>query len=709
MAGRPTVSEGLAGRASVEEAPWEGAGHTASKRVRDIFAVMTNRNRIDILRILNAKGSQTYSELKSFAGFRSKKESGKFAYHLRKLGKLNLVSLNKLERRYALTNRGKLVLTLMKQLEDRSLIESGKTYVRSSDDSISEFNPDKITESLLREGGLPPELAQKTTEEAENRLTKHATSYLTGSLIREQVNSILLENGHEEYRNKLTRLGMPVFDVTSMLSNTEAAGDGLHRMLLSSGRRIMHEYLLTTALTKNITDMHLAGDVHLDNTGGWQMVPDTVFVSARDLLDDDASLGGKCLGVTRAPPGGDLSSSLAVVFSLLAREASTEVVIDGLPQMLPKRRDLREALLRAFTAASASLSPSDTIVSIRVPLSAGEKPVSAVIDAYAEYAKATPVPSICLIIDPEKGGLEGVSEKLAPIVAAVGLVAVGRGRISSRGVANHSKAPSSLQLQSVTINLPRLALGSSHDPSFFRARLAILLDQALVPMEERKKGVTDMIRRGLNPVLASNTQYMHRGSVTMVVNLVGLDEAVINILDNKRDRQGHQVMYKVVETAVDKAADKTSKIGSEVAISLVRGGDPARFASADSEKHGKSEVFGEADVAPYSEGVVIRSDSLGSLTPRSDIVSLCTKLNKLLKGSLLVRVVLRRGMSSSQASEALAKAASLFSSFCPVVDVPLCGECGFKGDGFAEKCPKCKSSYILLCRAWERPSPVSPA
>jgi len=46
---------------------------------------MASPNRIDILRILNSKGPSTYSELKSLAGFRSKKESGKFAYHLRKL------------------------------------------------------------------------------------------------------------------------------------------------------------------------------------------------------------------------------------------------------------------------------------------------------------------------------------------------------------------------------------------------------------------------------------------------------------------------------------------------------------------------------------------------------------------------------------------------------------------------------------------------
>src|SRR5512146_2473873 len=65
---------------------------SASKRVRMIFSVMASPNRIDILRILNTKGPLTYSELKALAGFKSKKESGKFAYHLRKLLRQLLVA-----------------------------------------------------------------------------------------------------------------------------------------------------------------------------------------------------------------------------------------------------------------------------------------------------------------------------------------------------------------------------------------------------------------------------------------------------------------------------------------------------------------------------------------------------------------------------------------------------------------------------------------
>ena len=52
-----------------------GILQSTSKRVRMIFSVMASPNRIDILRILNSKGPLTYSELKSLAGFKSKKET----------------------------------------------------------------------------------------------------------------------------------------------------------------------------------------------------------------------------------------------------------------------------------------------------------------------------------------------------------------------------------------------------------------------------------------------------------------------------------------------------------------------------------------------------------------------------------------------------------------------------------------------------------
>src|SRR4026209_630626 len=198
----------------------DGVLESASKRARMIFSVMASPNRIDILRILNSKGPLTYSELKALAGFKSKKESGKFAYHLRKLLRQSLVALNKGERRYTITNLGKLVLSLARQIEERSIIESGKMYVGTTRHSIEEFNSNRITQSLVREANMPLEQAHKITEEVENKVYKFQTVYLTSSLIRETVNSILIEHGYEEFRNKMARIGIPASDILELFNGS---------------------------------------------------------------------------------------------------------------------------------------------------------------------------------------------------------------------------------------------------------------------------------------------------------------------------------------------------------------------------------------------------------------------------------------------------------------------------------------------------------
>ena len=338
-----------------------GILQSASKRVRMIFSVMASPNRIDILRILNSKGPLTYSELKSLAGFKSKKESGKFAYHLRKLLRQSLVALNKSERRYTITNLGKLVLSLARQIEERSIIESGKMYVRTSHEAIEEFNSHKIIQSLVREGSLPLELAQKITEEVENRIYKFQTAYLTASLIREMVNSVLLEHGHEDYRHKLARFGLPAYDIREMITNVDGTHNGVEGLLFKTGQTVFGEHLVLNTLPKDVADSHLSGDIHITNTGIWSLLPDTIFVNIKELIEDGIDLRGKFLEVTRLPPIrtlDDLATSLSLLPTLLSKEASQEVIMDGLITVLQKYSknlsEIEEKISSAFATTSAA-------------------------------------------------------------------------------------------------------------------------------------------------------------------------------------------------------------------------------------------------------------------------------------------------------------------------------------------------------------------
>ncbi len=691
---------------SVEEPKRSGILQSTSKRVRMIFSVMASPNRIDILRILNSKGPLTYSELKSMAGFKSKKESGKFAYHLRKLLRQSLVALNKSERRYTITNLGKLVLSLARQIEERSIIESGKMYVRTSHDSIEEFNSHKIIQSLVREGSLPLELAQKITEEVENRIYKYQTTYLTGSLIRELVNSVLLEHGHEEYRNKLARLGLPVFDVQEMLTDLDNIDNGIEGLLFHTGQKVFAEHLLTNTLPKDVADHHLSGDLHITNPGTWSMIPDTISVNVKELISDGIGIGGKYAAVSKISPSKQLDetmTSLSIIISLLSKEASHEIVLDGLTQLLAKHSksvsDVERALTSALATASASstYSSTGTTISLRIHLGTDTKIINSVINAYKNYVMITAIPKIGLIIDHEKGKLSDVSQALSEIISVGGKILFTKGSTSGSALvhaSSRSSGPITITLQSLSINLPRLAFESNKDETYFRARLALLMKPALSALALRKKDISDLTRRGLNPILAKNTQYMQRSHMSLVINLVGLQEAVFNILGFQNNKKGKDVLYKVVETAVDVASKKGKELGDPVTISMTETVSSARFATQDAEKYGKNSSPNSMDSDSYSQGIVLDSAEVSDYTTKSEPIVECNRLFRILNGGMLAILDLPNDATTATIQKSIEKTAELIPSFRPVKSVPVCGECGFK-ESIEDKCPRCKSPHII--------------
>ena len=680
-----------------------GLIQSTSKRVRMIFSVMASPNRIDILRILNSKGPLTYSELKSLAGFKSKKESGKFAYHLRKLLRQSLVALNKSERRYTITNLGKLVLSLARQIEERSIIESGKMYVRTSHDSIEEFNSHKIIQSLVREGSLPLELSQKITEEVENRIYKYQTSYLTGALIREMVNSVLLEHGHEEYWNKLARLGLPVFEIQEMLTNTEHVDNGVEGILFKAGRTVFTERLLTNILPKDVADSHLSGDLHVSNPGLWSLLPDTLFVNIKELIDEGIDLQGKGLNITKISnikTLDDLTTILSMIISLISKEATQEVVLDGIVQALSKFSknisELEAKLLHVFSTSSTSTSYSEhpTTLSFRLQLGSDLKLVKAILSTYKTYVKNTPIPKIGIVINYSSGKIADVSELLSEIISLGGNILLSKNIMSTHGIQIEAANTTTINLGSVSINLPRLALESNKDETYFRARLALLMKPAIAAMSLRKKDIADLTRRGVNPILAKNTQYMQRSSISLTVNLVGLHEAVFNILGHS-DNDGKEILQKVIDTAVDVAGKKGKELGVDTKISMIHSDGTERFTTLDGEKYGKNSVIDSLKGGSYCEGIVIDSSEVSALTSKNERIVACTKASKILNGGVLIHINFDKKSSVQDIKKSIEKAASLLPSFKPIKKVSLCGDCGYKDEKSVEKCPNCKSQFII--------------
>ncbi|MGB8572976.1 MAG: anaerobic ribonucleoside-triphosphate reductase [Nitrososphaeraceae archaeon] len=681
----------------------------AAKRVRMIFSVMASPNRIDILRILNSKGPLTYSELKSLAGFKSKKESGKFAYHLRKLLRQSLVALNKAERRYTITNLGKLVLSLARQIEERSIIESGKMYVRTSRHSIEEFNSNRITQSLVREANMPLEQAHKITEEVENKVYKFQTVYLTSSLIRETVNSILIEHGYEEFRSKLARLGLPGSDISEMFNNPLYSKNGVEGILSETSLAVFSENLLFNMLPKDITDMHLAGELNISNTGLWNLVPDTVFIDTRNIVENGLDFKGKYLNVSRLKPIrtlDDITEVLPVLISVLSRETSREIILDNFVSSISRIQESSESIEAAFSRAFISSSISRSFSSsgypvVTFPIYLDESSITrSILAAYMKYLDHTPIPTIALsLVGKDHESLETNSDLLASIVKSGGILSASKNFRSHMGIVKNAadeKASSIVSLQSLAINLPRLAYQSNKDETYFRARLALMIKPAISALLARKNSILEMIRREMLPVMANITQMMQLSRMNLVINLTGVRESVYNILGHEFD--GEEIIQKVLLTAVEVASDQGKQVGDDsIRIAMITDDSSTRLASLDSEKYGNMyrQAGDKMMIKSYSQGLLVNGRDL--LANSGPIIESTNSIDELLNGGVSINVD-TSDLEDNELIESINKSYG-FNFFRPIYRNKICSSCGTKismSSGVCKSCGSTNFSNIII-------------
>jgi anaerobic ribonucleoside-triphosphate reductase len=686
---------------------------SAPRRVRTIYSVIASPNRLDILRILNSKGPLSYSELKTLAGFKSKKESGKFAYHLRKLVKQTLIALNRAERKYTVTGLGRLVLNLTRQIEEQSMLESGKLYVRSSRQVMEEFNTDKILQSLVKEAGMPVELAQKIASETEARVYKFQAAYLTAPLIREIVNSILVEHGYEEYRHKLTRLGLPVHDVTELLIRAGEGMESIEFALNKTWSKVFSEYAILTKIPRDVSDAHLSGDMHISNLGTWTLMPDTVYFDLNSLYSNQVNFGSKISGVPRL---GAIKSfdnaleSLEILGSALSKEVSREVCLDNLVQYLCKLYAPRshEEQIRLFSRLLVSLSSSLTggqssFISFRIGEPAKDEDVSAqlelrdsLLSAYSRYVASVPVPRVNLVIDPGDYVDRHVVEGIAQVISSGGDIAVeseGRFTFSGYRIDSLSGSKSDIDgialLHNLSINLPRLAYESNKDEQYFRTKLAIILQTAVNALVNRKELVKDSLKRGLLPAVSELPVVSSIEDLPLIVNLLGLGEAVSNLITEKETALRQEVSLKTIETAAKVTAERGREQNQRAFVSVTGGEGFQRLADIDSERYGRSQ---ELRARGYHSGVSILAEQYDNQPVISNVSALCKAAN----GGCFVNFEFSRTEANGgpNISNLIAGVNGKlpFARFSLRPDV--CKKCGMKVFG-GGRCTNCKSTDII--------------
>ncbi len=285
-----------------------------------VLKAISSPLRLQILNLLFDKSALSYTELMTSLKMNPSRDAGRFAYHLKFLLKADLVEADAEAKKYCLTELGKMVLDVAERVEKKAFKPRGM-LVRTSQFTLEEFDAHKIANSLIKEAKVPPEIAKKAAKEAEKRLRKSKTKYLTAPLIREVVNAILVEKGLEDYRHKLTRLGMPVHEVTLLIDAKQRAQDST-AILSKAGRTVFREYTLLNVFPRDIADAHVSGAIHVNGLGNWILKPNEVMHDLRFFYQNGFKLASS-LQISAGPPQ-NFESALSIAFNVLLH-ASREI------------------------------------------------------------------------------------------------------------------------------------------------------------------------------------------------------------------------------------------------------------------------------------------------------------------------------------------------------------------------------------------------
>jgi len=534
--------------------------------------------RLQILNLLSDKGPLSYTELMSSLKMNPSRDAGRFAYHLKFLLKADLIEADVETRKYCLTELGEMVVDLAERIEKKAS-KRKRMIVRTSRFTLEQFDATKIADSLIREASMPAELAQKVAKEAEKRLFKSKTKYLTAPLVREVVNVVLIEKGLEEYRHKLTRLGLPVYDVTTLVEAKNKTSQGSASINETAGEIVLEEYTLLNIFPRDIADAHLSGSLHINGLSSWILKPSEIMHDLRFFFKNGLNLEKKNVLQPSYHPPKSLESVLSMTFNVLLHstkemgEAQTlnyfnvflSPFIRGMtPSMVKEGLRLfisninqhvnavslgLELAVPDFIAEKQAVGPFGKMVGSYGDFDEESQLIaSLLLEIFAEESAHKPLlnPSIIVKIRPETFTDEKAktllsqthrlaAEKGIPYFANLLGKEERHGVFSASGFKLRTYLKGDWEIDTlrtgclgyVTVNLPRITHESERDKAKFFEILRERFEMATRALEIK---YTALKRRGkgLLPFLMQNVggdQYFRLENCSRLINLVGLKEA----------------------------------------------------------------------------------------------------------------------------------------------------------------------------------------
>lgn len=581
------------------------------------------------------------------------RDAGRFAYHLKFLVKADLIEPDAEAKKYRLTDLGRMLVDVTEAIEERSF-KRRKMLVRTSRLAMEDFDRNKIAQALTKEANVPQDLAQKIARETEGRLLEVKAKYLTAPLIREFVNAILIEKGLEEYRHKLTRLGLPVYDVTQLVRSAEADPSNVNTIHSAAGNAVIEEYTLLNILPRDIADAHLSGSLHLNNLGAWILKPSEFSHDLRFFFKHGLQFSKPSYVAASTCPPKTLEAALSTVLTAV-RMTSTEVLGEQLLGhfnvfMAPfaqglEPEEMRRNLILFISSLNQTLANAGPQSHVSVGLELGipdllkdekaEYPSRKKTGAYNEYveeshlvasllleilleeSKTKPMlqPSIVLKIcsqdfqNKEYASILSLAHRLA---AETGLPCFANSTTKDQAHVSYASTGTRFadnwrgdweidtmrtgSVDSVVINLPRIAYESDGKISTFQTLLDEQIEMAVRAMEIKYQTVKLRGREGLLPFLTNRSngdQYARFENFTRLISFVGLDEATQSFIGEPflRDNKASDFAEQVIKRINENVEDNSKRPESRPVTAMIPCENASRrLAQLDVERYGWAKV-----------------------------------------------------------------------------------------------------------------------
>ncbi len=717
-----------------------------------VLKAVSSPLRLQILNLLFDKSALSYTELMNQLKMNPSRDAGRFAYHLKFMLKADLVEADVESKKYYLTDLGKMVLEVADRIEKKAFKPRGM-LVRTSHLTVEEFDANKIANSLIKEAKVPAELAQKAAKEAEKRIVKSKTKYLTASLIREIVNGILIEKGYEEYRHKLTRVGMPVHEVTTSLESKDDPADST-TLLTKAGQTVLGEYTLLNIFPRDIADAHLSAAIHIDDLGTWILKPDEISHDLRFFFQNGLKLDNP-LQVSMEPPS-NFESALAVAFNVLlhaSKETNRTQTCDYFNVFLAPfakgaetvriKDNLRLFILNLNQHANATLGLEFSIPKLTTEKEAigpqgkicgkysdftheSQLLASLIIEVFTEESSQKPLLNPKLVIKINKETL--ADENAKAVLLKVHSLAAEKGTpyfantikkeaentvFSSSGVKLTPDFAGDWEtdtlrtgcLGCVTINLPRIAQESEKDKNKFFDLVRERFELAARALGVKNNALKQFGKNSL-PFLLKNANgdiYFRLENCSRIINLAGFKEAVEAFTEkNINSEESRKFAEEIIQNILAFKQKIGRKHGKRLYPVILSNSEASeRLAQLDIEKYGVAKVkfSGTREKPYYSTAKRFQVKAGETLSISSDVLETAQKMKGLTSGGTLDIIDLEGAEFKPEA---------LMDLTCRLIEnqslefftynriISFCDNCKKSWLGTLHKCPSCGSMSNLV-------------